>query len=426
MDPSDISQSPKTSACTFRRPRRRLSPAAFLMSGIFFLVTLITAALPVAAQQDQPAEPVELIPLETNSDQSLKLEVSNAIRKGALWLLRNQEKEGHWSDMDHPALTSFALFALLNDPLKTADRDQFEGAVDRGFDYILGKVKPDGGVYTEGVGLANYNTSLSIMALTAAGNPDYAGIIRDARKFVIGGQFDFGEKGVQDTPLDGGIGYGNSYPHSDMSNTVMALEAIRYSEAYRGEESIPGVNDLNWEAAIQFISNCQNLKVANEGNWVSEDKANKGGFVYFPGNTKSDMVELPDGRVALRSYGSISYAGLLSFAYAKLEPDDERVVAVLKWLSDNYTLEENPGMNHQGLFYYFHTMSKALTAAGLQTLEVSDRGLVNWRKDLALKLMDLQKQDGSWTNETARWWEKDPVLVTSYCLIALELIERSL
>lgn len=49
------------------------------------------------------------------------------------------------------------------------------------------------------------------------------------------------------------------------------------------------------------------------------------------------------GRISLRSYGSISYVGLMSYLYARLERQDARVQAVLQWLSENYTLEENPG-----------------------------------------------------------------------------------
>ena len=74
------------------------------------------------------------------------------------------------------------------------------------------------------------------------------------------------------------------------------------------------------------------------------------------GERKSD-----DGQVALRSYGSMSYAGLLSFIYAEMDKNDERVMAVRSWLNDNYTVKENPGMGPQGLFYYYHTMAKALS-----------------------------------------------------------------
>lgn len=372
------------------------------------------------------AQNLDKLPTGNVADYSLKLEIRQAIKKGAKWIVAHQDKKGFWSDEDHPAVSGFALYALLNNPLPLSNDAQI--SVDKGIEYILSKSQPDGGFYSPDAGLANYNTSLSIMALTAASkhNPNLASHIKKARSFVVKGQFDFDEKGVVDNPLDGGIGYGNSYPHSDMSNTVLALEALRYSEAFKGEKSIPGENDINWEAALKFISKCQNLPSTNKEKWASDDPQNKGGFVYFPGNTKSDTVTLLNGRVALRSYGSISYAGLLSLAYAKLDSDDPRVAAVTEWLSSNYTLDENPGMDQQGLFYYFHTMSKALSAANIQNLHGPENKIIDWRKDLALKLMDLQKVEGHWVNPTSRWWEKDPHLVTSYCLIALELIEASL
>ncbi len=364
------------------------------------------------------------LPFSDASDYSFKLELKNVIKKGSKWLLEQQDPAGFWSDSDHPAITGFALFALLNDPALENIVEKRKGQIDKGIAFLLSKIQPDGGVYTPGQGLANYNTSLAIMAMTAVKDPSLSEYIKSARRFIVRGQFDFGEKGVVDTNLDGGVGYGNSYPHSDMSNTLLALEALRYSEAYRGEAVKPGVNDLNWEAAIEFISKCQNNSETNKEPWVSDEKGNKGGFVYFPGNTKSDKVKLSDGRVALRSYGSISYAGLLSLVYAKLNKDDKRVLAVQKWLSENYTLDENPGMGQQGLFYYFHTMSKALTASETHSFKDAQGKEVHWKKELALKLMDLQKQDGSWINPTSRWWENDPVLVTSYSLVAIELIHN--
>jgi len=51
---------------------------------------------------------------------------------------------------------------------------------------------------------------------------------------------------------------------------------------------------------------------------------------------------------------------------------------------------------------------------------------VNWRREAAHKLLNLQARDGSWANDNARWWEKDPALVTAYSLIALEMIWRGL
>jgi squalene-hopene/tetraprenyl-beta-curcumene cyclase len=132
------------------------------------------------------------------------------------------------------------------------------------------------------------------------------------------------------------------------------------------------------------------------------------------------------GKVALRSYGSISYAGLLSYIYAQLDRNDPRVLAVFNWLRRNYTLEENPGLGPQGLYFYLHTMSKALTAYEVKDLQLASGKSIPWRRDVALKLINLQQRDGSWCNDNGRWWEKDPALVTSYAVLSLELIARGM
>ena len=128
--------------------------------------------------------------------------------------------------------------------------------------------------------------------------------------------------------------------------------------------------------------------------------------------------------MTLRSYGSISYAGMMSFAYARIGRDDERVKAVIEWLGRNYTLEENPGMGSEGVYYYYHLMAKALRAQGVKQLDGPGDKTIEWRKELAAKLISLQREDGSWQNPTRRWMEGDPNLTTSYVLIALALIEK--
>jgi len=70
-------------------------------------------------------------------------------------------------------------------------------------------------------------------------------------------------------------------------------------------------------------------------------------------------------------------------------------------------------------------MSKALTAHGDQRLDLPDGRAIDWRKDLALRLINLQQRDGSWSNENGRWWEKDPALVTSYAVLSLEMLRNS-
>ncbi|MDI6794471.1 MAG: cycloartenol synthase, partial [bacterium] len=183
-------------------------------------------------------------------------------------------------------------------------------------------------------------------------NPSYEPIIRNARNFLIKLQVDFKEKGKIDSPYDGGIGYGGRYNHSDMSNTMYALEALYYTQFLHKDRGVREFEfkELNWPAVIKFIERCQNLPSYNDQEWASDDPHNKGGFVYFPGDSKAGEMELPSGKTALRSYGSISYAGLLSYIYADMDRDDPRVKAVFNWLRQNYTLKENPGMGLDGLY----------------------------------------------------------------------------
>ena len=187
--------------------------------------------------------------------------------------------------------------------------------------------------------------------------------------------------------------------------------------------------ELDWDAAIKFISRSQNLPASNDQAWAQSATADdNGGFIYSPTESKAGEVAQPNGQKGQRSYGSMGYAGLLSMIYAEVKADDPRVTAARDWLARNYTVKENPNMGAEGLFYYYHTMAKALTAANIDKLErPGAAGPADWKKDLAVRLFNLQKNDGSWTNdESKRWMEGDPALVTAYALLALEHIYYSL
>ena len=387
---------------------------------IALLVTVLTPACLLAAEAPKRAP----IPAPSGHDESLRHEVQRAIDRGIAWLLANQTTNGWWSTPDHPAITALPLVVLNGEPSGKFLKNP-PPAVQRAYAFLLGSAKPDGGIYA--TNMANYNTSLSLLAFASAGRPEYTPAIRKARAFIIGTQVDFGEKGQLDTPFDGGIGYGNKYAHSDLNNTLVALEALHQSKFVVADANTADTNGLNFEAAIHFLKNCQNLPSHNTQPWVSGDEANKGGFIYYPGNSMAGGVtNSTTGRVALRSYGSASYAGLLSYVYADLKRDDARVTAVMDWLRANYTLDENPGMGPQGLYYYLHLLTKGLSAAQVDELETKGGKKIKWRHEVALRLMNLQKPDGSWMNDNARWWEKETALTTSYSLLSLEIIWRGI
>jgi squalene-hopene/tetraprenyl-beta-curcumene cyclase len=301
--------------------------------------------------------------------------------------------------------------AFLSHPRGKYDEDSGP-FVSRALKYILDHQNEDGSIYDEDseTPLPNYETSMAVMALAATQNPKYQRQIEMARRWLAGHQLDEGEGVLESDPRYGGIGYGSSAARAgtmrgDMSNLNVALQALR-------DSGLPDDDPL-WEKVVVFVERCQNHSETNDQAWATDD----GGFVYAPdGESKAgtDVAGNP------RSYASMTYAGLLSFIYADVKKDDPRVQAAVRWIKDNYTLDENPPIGMQGLYYNYHTMSKALTAYGEQVIE-DYRGIKHdWYAELVDKLATLQKPDGSWVNEASRWWEAIPELVTAYAVLALE------
>lgn len=359
--------------------------------------------------------------------ESLKQELRLSVERGLNFLRGTQNKQtGQWGEAEPVAMTGLAIASFMLDPNRKPG-DAVPAEVEAGTRYLLSNAKPDGSITIKA--RATYNTAIALTALMLNPKPENEEVMLKARRYLVTRQLDLDEKGKNDAPTDGGIGYGEEKAtHADLSNTTFALEALYYAQSLLADKGDAAKNEpqLNYAAAIDFIQRCQNRPESNKSSWVSKDPADAGGFIYNPTETRGAKVELPDGRVALRSYGSISYAGLLSFIYAGLDKKDERVKAVLEWLRNNYTVEENPGLGAQGLFYYYHTMSKALAIADVDFIKTKDGKTIDWRADVTGKLLNLQKGDGSWINDQGRWMESDPVLTTSYILMALGRIHQTL
>lgn len=352
---------------------------------------------------------------------SFRNEIRDSLNRSLVWLRAQQNADGSFGkDTLHPALTALPLIAFQREPTGRFAKEEF---VAKGYAYLRSFTQPDGGIYSKENGLANYNTSVCLLALVGANEPKDLDTLVKARAYVVGQQ----AAGMAKPETDGGIGYGSigaspKRGHPDLDNTVVALEALRATKHLIADK--PGTKDLNWNAAIDFVARCQNLP-SNKQPWASADADNKGGFIYYPGFSNAGEVTLEGGGKALRSYGSMSYAGLLSFIYADVKSDDPRVTAAVAWLRKHYTLDENPGLEKSGYYYYLHLMAKGLTAAGITELEVGGKKS-DWRLALAERLMKLQQQDGSWLNDTARWKENNPVLVTTYCALTLEILYAQL
>ncbi len=280
--------------------------------------------------------------------------------------------------------------------------------------YLQGFVRPDGGIYQEGTFYKNYETSVAVLAFKEANRDGrYEKLLKDADRFLKGIQWDEGEGHERSSYSYGGAGYGR-HKRPDLSNTSFLIDALKATGN--------GPDDEAMKKALVFVSRCQNLE--SEHNTTPFAAKNPDGGFYYTvadgGESKADQT--PQG--GLRSYGSMTYAGLKSMIFAGVGPDDPRVKAAFDWVQKHYDLESNPGMDQAGLYYYYHTFAKALDVMGVDQVTDADGKKHDWRRELRHALIERQKRDGSWVNEkNARWLEGDPNLVTGYALMALSYVK---
>jgi squalene-hopene/tetraprenyl-beta-curcumene cyclase len=398
---------------------------AFRISAVAASVVILWT--PVGFAEDQPAK--KEAPVATNVapaatltsslppagvlDQSLANEVKAATVRGLDWLASKQNDDGSWSEGNFPALTALALQAFVH-----GQHPNKKQIIEKAAKYIVSCVQTNGGIYREvagvkGGGLSNYNTAICMMALHATGDPAYTKIIQDARKFIAGAQY------MGDGDYKGGFGYDadTKRAYTDLLNTYYTVEAMSTTagvEDKRGKDEKKV--DINWDETVKFIERMQNKPGSGDET---------GGFYYNPTDPKAGTSTNAAGVVVIRSYGSITYAGMLALIHANVSRDDVRVRSAYDWATKHWSLDENPGMGDQGLYFFYNILSKCLSAYGQDIVTAKDNKQVNWKVELANKLVKSQKIDektgqGYWVNSNNKYWENNPILVTAYTIIALE------
>jgi squalene-hopene/tetraprenyl-beta-curcumene cyclase len=324
--------------------------------------------------------------------------VKGAIDRGLRWLRDHQLEDGSW---DHyPGITALALTAFARSPRKYREEDG--PFIRKAAQFLIACQTENGAFAPPDQELPAYNTSVCIMALTSLENPDYEPFIRKGADYLVQLQADEGEGYESGDKFYGGIGYGSDL-RPDLSNLQLSLEALKAAD-------LPE-NHPVWTKAICFLERCQNLATYNDQPNVGND----GGFFYYPGQSYAGIT--PEG--GLRSYGTMTYAGLKSYIYANLEVDDPRVQAALDWVKAHYTLDENPGLGNAGLFYYYVVFARTFSVLGMASIEDASGMEHDWYRELSEQLLSIQKPEGYWVNDNPRWWEGSPSLCTAYAIIAL-------
>lgn len=344
---------------------------------------------------------------KTPSVKEMKSRVKDAVERGISFLRKNQNEDGSYGEYHDVGVTALCVAGMARSP--KAYRQDDGPFISNAVEFLLANVQEDGSIMNKNQGLANYKTCASILALVSVEDPKLKPVIEKAKNFVVGLQASEqrGYDPQKHKKAYGGIGYGGDQ-RPDLSNTQFALDALKSAGLERDSKV--------WKRVIVFLNRCQNYSETND----MQTAGNDGGGIYAPGDSKAGKLTLPNGKVVFKSYGSMTYALLRCFLLAGVGKDDPRVQAAYRWLQKHYTLDENPEMGTQGLYYYYLTLAEALRLYGDPYFMTADGKRHLWANELAEKLLSLQKEDGSWVNETSRWWESDKVLCTAYAILALD------
>ena len=340
------------------------------------------------------------------------------VEKAGAYLKTKQNENGSWSaEPQNRGVTGIVVVGLIRTGTKPDDVPVAKGVkfVESLVNAKSGHIAGDDAKAT----LINYNTSINILALNAANKADkYKVVIGNAAKYLKEYQWDEGRGKKADSDYYGGAGYAGDKSRPDLSNTAFFLEALK--------EAGVSKDDKAFKNALVFVSRCQNLKSEyNTAPWAA--KNNDGSFAYTGANGGENRRS-DDTKNDMGGYGSMTYAGVKSMIYCGIAKEDERLKKALEWIGKNYTLDSNPGMpeanSQRGLYYYYHTFAKTMDALGIDEFTDAKGVKHDWRADLTAAIAKRQKADGSFLNETDRWMEGDPNLVTGYTLMALSYCKK--
>jgi len=363
------------------------------------MVALLLAApllsIAPAARAEEAVQPASTMTPEA---------VRSSVVKALSWLATRQMADGSWESSD--GVTAFMLLCY-----EAAGFDYTNATVQKGLGFIRKYYNPTNGWMADS--FLCYETSLSLMAILGAGDPQDTSKMDKVAQAVIDIQYTKEELNASV------INYAGGWPNNagivDMSNSQFAMLALQTSMLLNPAFQVP---DRVFENATEFAMLCQNWAAVNPMPWAhnaSKVSNNDGGFVYNFLRSRT-----PLGEQEFESYGSMSAAGLFMYLLAGHGYAFPETAAARAWLEREYSTTENPRMAGKGIFYYMWTQARAL-AMSPQDQVVDGAGKAHdWRSDMASYIIGRQGKDGSWPgNPSTGWREEEPEVASIYSILAL-------
>lgn len=349
----------------------------------------------------------------------LQADAQRALEKGLAYLMTAQEKDGGWHSKTYGSMrggaanTAMVLYAVANS--SPAFHKQYRVRLLRGYAFLQTGIRKKGYVAAPDGTLdyPSYATAMTLVAVRKLQIEVPAEETQSMTRFLLNAQLDERRKFKPESPHYGGWDLmGASEIQGLTSGTNVSVSRFAL-EALADGKDVTTVKALL--AAQSWITGCQNIK-------------SDGGFAFTPDrmslNNKAQWTDKQ--RVSPRSYGTATCDGLHCLLAMGAKPNDPRVVAAIAWLVAREDLEEVPGFEglpktldwQAGLrYYYYASLAKSLPYFPKDSAKAR-------RQALLKKLVELQRDNGSWRNESTRMREDDPLIATPLAIMALSELLR--
>ena len=347
---------------------------------------------------------------------SLRLETLASIDRGASYLLQSQLGNGSWNN--HPAITSLVTVALANAPERSAV-DSGE-AVDKALDYLKEQVHDDGALWnssTEQYKL--YSTAIGALALVRCNRPGDLETIGKIRNYLVRSQNTENSSDVKPVFFGGFAAGSGKRPTLTITQWVVEalylIDSLRLPNDMTASSYRRGTKQEMYVKAVDFIKRCQ-VRNDDKNNTKTSD------IGYFRDSPKklNDAAENNTSQRMPRSKAFLTCLGIKSLRYAGYSKGKPELNKALAYLSENWNISKNPGLEMKGYYTYLYALSKALKSMNIPYIETTDGAKHHWRGDIIRELLSRQKGDGAWRQTTPAWWENNPSLVTAYAVLTLE------
>jgi hypothetical protein len=354
--------------------------------------------------------------------------VEASLARGIDWLIAQQAEDGGWHSKTYGQLKDGAgVTALILDAVRVVPAElagKHETAIRKAFEFLdRGLTKrgtvagPDGSLDFPTYAAALWLNARRGLAIEAS---PYQTWRPKLIRYLVGAQVAEPRGFAADSPSFGGwdfLGPDDAQgitTGTNISVTRYVLEALKEDVEWlrktNGSQSLIEVEGIRkaLQLAKAYALRCQQAD---------------GGFAFTcePASLNNKAAYSDTELTKPRSYGTATCDGIRALVACGAKADDEPVAKAVAWLAKRTSLEVVSGFEgfppeagwDRGLrFYYYAALSRVLPLFPLADRDAR-------REALQKHVVGLQKDDGSWINESDRMRENDPLIATALAASAL-------